>query len=242
MIIVGTDVETTGLGDDDEIVEFGAAVYDTSVGTFLACHSDLIKTSKWSAAAEAVHGIRQAAADLGRGGDLNPWTYVAPYKPKLALAHNAAFDRPRIIKRWPEFGTINWLCTYRDLPHEQVVGKAPCKKLQHLAVDYGIQIQYQHRALFDAMLCCLVAARHDLVKASKLIGEPQFVVSAWHPGRPNFNDQSFITQKDYLKKAGFRWEGGRWVKEAVRESQLSKYLALASNKPGWETEHRRTDD
>jgi DNA polymerase III epsilon subunit-like protein len=235
MIILGTDVESTGLEPElDQIVELGLAVYDTVAMQFLALHSDLYQTDRWSDEAEAVHHIKQSSMMKGYGRDFNPWKLVEKYKPDIIVAHNAEFDR-QFTRRWPEFESIPWICTHLDLPHEKFLKKSPCGKLQHLAVDYNFESGQRHRALFDAMLCCEIAAKHDLAKILTSSKEPKYVVAAWHEGKPDYSSKDFVTQKEYLKKAGFRWDADnqRWIKNQIPESQVEKYLRLATAKPGW---------
>lgn len=235
MIILGTDVESTGLEPEtDEVVEIGLAVYDTVAMQFLALHSDLLKTDNWSDEAEAVHHIKRASSMSGYGRDFNPWRLVEQYKPEIIVAHNAEFDK-QFTKRWIGFDSVPWVCTHLDLQHEKFLKKSPCGKLQHLAVDYGLEAGQRHRALFDAMLCCEIAAKHDLKKVISTSKEPKFVLTAWHEGKPDYTSKDFVTQKEYLKKAGFRWDADnqRWMKGQIPESQVEKYLKLATAKPGW---------
>ena len=235
MIILGTDVESTGLEPDvDEVIELGLAVYDTDAMQFLALHSDLYQTNGWSDEAEAVHHIKRVSSMKGYGPDFSPWKLIEQYKPEIIVAHNAEFDK-QFTKRWAGFDTIPWICTHLDLPHEKYLRKPPCGKLQHLAVDYNLESGQRHRALFDAMLCCEVAAKHDLRKILATSKETKYVIAAWHEGKPDYTSKDFINQKEYLKKAGFRWDGDnqRWVKNQIPESQVEKYLKLATAKPGW---------
>lgn len=239
MIILGTDVESTGLEPGvDEVIELGLAVYDTIAQQFLALHSDLFQTAGWSDEAEAVHNIKRSSSMRGHGPDFNPWKLVEQYKPDVIVAHNAEFDK-QFTGRWSEFDSVPWICTHLDLPHEKFLKKSPCGKLQHLAVDYNISAAYRHRALFDAMLCCEIAARHDLERVLAASREAKFIVSAWHVGKPNFNDKDFVVQKEYLKKAGFRWDVDNqvWIKNGVPQSQVDKYLKLATAKAGWKAKH-----
>jgi DNA polymerase-3 subunit epsilon len=235
MIIVGADTETTGVDTEiDQIVETGLAVYDTEAKQFLALHSDLYKTTKWSAEAEEVHHIKQSSADKGYGDEFNPWDQIRQYNPVVIVAHNAEFDKALMVKRWPIFNSLPWICSKRDLPHDKVIKGFSCSKLQHLAVDYGLEPGQRHRALFDAMLCCEIASRHDMESVVGRCKEPKFTVKAWYPEKPDFSDKDFNLQKEYLKKAGFRWDGKFWIKDAVPESLVKKYLTLATAKSKWQ--------
>lgn len=235
MIILGVDTETNGLEDTREIVELGLVVMNSVDSTILAMHSDLFKTKSWSKEAEAIHHISRASSNLGADDSFNPWELVSRYNPEVIVAHNAEFDKAKVVKRWPEFGKLPWVCTHRDLPHVKFVPKVSSNKLQHLAVDYDIQVPRKHRAMFDALLCCEIAAKHDLATVLKLAKEVKFCVYSWFEGRPNYSDEKFKTHKDYLKKAGFTWDGDSWIKSNVAESVLKKYVALATATKGWKS-------
>lgn len=235
MIILGVDTETTGIDTDvDEIIELGLVVYDTDVKQWLALHSDLFRASKWSAEAEEVHHIKQSSMEKGYGDELSPWDQVKHYKPVVIIAHHAEFDKRLMVKKWPVFDTLPWICSQRDLPHEKVVKNVSSTRLQHLAVDYNLDSGQRHRALFDAMLCCEIAAKHDLQAVLGRAKEPKFLVKAWYPEKPDFSDKDFNLQKEYLKKAGFRWDGKFWLKEWIPESLVKKYLTLATAKAKWQ--------
>lgn len=235
MIILGNDTETTGVDTEkDEPVEVGLVVYDTTVNSFLALHSDLYQTNGWSDEAEAVHHISKESMMKGYKIDRNPWHLVEHYNPVVIVAHHAEFDKAIMCKLWPEFDKLPWICTQKDLPHEKIVKHVSSTRLQHLAVDYGIDPGTRHRALFDAMTCCLVAAKHDLESVLSRAKEPKFMIKAWYPEKPNFSDKDFNLQKEYLKKAGFHWDGKFWIKEWVPESLVKKYLNLATAKAKWQ--------
>ena len=246
MIILGVDVETTGLDvERDEVVELGCVVYDTTLQQLLALHSDLYQTVKWSKEAEEVHQIKQRSSERGYGREFNPWSLVEIYKPELAVAHNAEYDKGFVTRRWPEFNKLPWLCTDKDLPHGRFVRKVGSTRLQHLALDYGLMpntTSKAHRALFDALLCCELVARHDeepsnLSQIIKTLNEPKYLIQAWHEGRPDFQNPSFQRHKEALKQASFRWDGSKWLRNGVPKSQLEKYMRLATITPGWQATH-----
>lgn len=235
MIILGVDCEATGLDNEAQIVELGLVVMNTSNKMILSMRSDLYKTTTWSAEAEAIHHIDKASTELGLDKSVNPWPLVAHYKPTVIVAHNAEYDKRLIVAAWPEFGTLPWICTHRDLPHDKFINRVSSNKLQHLAVDYELEAGRKHRALFDALLCAEIAAKHDLEYILSIVNEERFCVVAWFEGKPDFNDRDFQLQKEYLKKAGFRWSGDNWMKSGVPESLVGKYVALATVKNGWKT-------
>lgn len=242
MIILSVDVESTSLDIATcEIIELGMVVYDTTINQILSLHSDLFKVANWSEETESIHHIDKKSSDRGYESEFNPWMLVSHYQPQLIVAHNASYDKPLIVKRWPEFSKLPWLCTQRDLPHDRFVKNVSTSKLQYLAVDYGLEPGRRHRALFDSLLCCEIAARHDLENVLESSMEQRYRIEVCHEKTPRFNDQSFIIQKDYLKRAGFKWDGEKWIKEVVLESQVSKYVSLATAKPGWKVKQTPVD-
>jgi DNA polymerase III epsilon subunit-like protein len=238
MIILSVDVESTGLNIDvDEIVEIGMVVYDTTHSQVVAMHSDILKTTKWSNEAEVIHKIKRDVSNNGYSCEFNPWKLVEHYKPVVIVAHNKDYDKGLITKRWPEFLSLPWICTKNDLPHEKIVGNVNSTRLQHLAVDYGVDSGRRHRALWDALTCCELAAKHNLEHAMKIMNEPRCKVEAWFSGKPNFDDADFNLQKEFLKKAGFKWIERKWIKDNVPESLVDKYVALATSKNGWQAKY-----
>lgn len=234
MIIAACDTETTDLDSNiGEIVEIGLVVYDTIAQQILAMHSDLLQTTHWSEAAEKIHKITREMSQRGYGPEYNPWPLISHYKPQLIVAHNAAFDKQFITKRWPEFGSLPWLCTKDDLQHDLLIDHSS-GRLQHLAVDYDLIPGRKHRALFDALLCVEIAAKHDLEKSIGMLSEERFKIETWYHGKIDFSSPEFNTKKDALKKLGFKWDGSRWSK-VLPKSQVDKYMgALTSTKSKWQ--------
>lgn len=242
MIILSADIEATGLEESSEIVELGLVVMDTTSKMILSMHSDLYKTSSWGDEAEAIHHIDRSSANLGLDKSVDPFTLITHYKPVVIVAHNVEYDKRLIVKSWPSFNKLPWICTHRDLPHEKFINRVSSNRLQHLAVDYELDAGRKHRALFDAILCAEIAAKHDLESILATLNEKRLCVVAWFEGKPDFNDRDFQLQKEYLKKAGFKWSGDNWVKSNIPESHVGKYVALATVKKGWKTRTMPVDD
>jgi len=237
MIILGCDIESTGLDPNvDEIVEIGMVIYDTHNKRHLALHSDMLQTTVSLKDTMSIHGINDEMAKSGYDVLYNPWKIIEHYKPVLIVAHNAEFDKSFMVKRWSEFKSLQWVCTKKDLQHDQMIGYTSSSRLQHLAVDYGLYQGNAHKALWDALTCCEIAAQHDLNLVLAHLNEPRYIIEAWYNGK-DFDSHDFLIQKQYLKKAGFKWDSAHkiWVKNGVPESLRDKYVALATNKPDWQS-------
>lgn len=168
MIIVGLDVETTGISIGSEVVEIGWCVYATEEDSPLAGGHEILLPNKWNDAAAKVHQISHKMVNVAgiRADDLDLWSRVAPYNPDAVVAHNAEFDHKFIRKHWKEFCNRPWICTMNDLHHELIIPRfrphAYSKKIHLIAADYGIRYERDdlHRAYTDAVLSCKIAAKH----------------------------------------------------------------------------------
>lgn len=160
MRLVVVDVETTGLEDDDAVVEIAVAPVDPPSPPW----SSLV----WPARgvppeASAVHHLR--AADLEGAPDLLSAAAASPLAGGAGVlaAHNAAFDSAFV----PVAPRVGWLCTWRCAMH--LWPDAPAHGNQVLrywlpglddelrAIAPGLLVP--HRALADALVTSLVLAR-----------------------------------------------------------------------------------
>jgi DNA polymerase III alpha subunit (gram-positive type) len=226
MIIAGLDVETTGVNEDDEVVEVGAVVMDTN-GTIIYTYSEIFKTNRWSVEAEKIHGISRDISNIGRAhSDIDLFNNVMRFSPFVVVAHNANYDRSMIIKYWNDFDSVQWLCTKDDLPHNDLI-KVSSLRLGHLASDYGIINNYQHRALFDAITACQIAIKHDLQSIVDDLSSSVERVSVTYFGKPDFSSDEFNKVKDFLKKNGFSWDKEKWYKNKVSGNVVDKLLKIS---------------
>ncbi len=168
MIIVGLDVETTGISIGSEVVEIGWCVYTTEEDSPLAGGYEVFLPNKWNDAAAKVHQISHKMVSVAgiKADDFDLWSRIAPYNPDAVVAHNAEFDHKFIRKHWKEFCNRPWICTMSDLRHELIIPRfrphAYSKKIHLIAADYGIRYERDdlHRAYTDAVLSCKIAAKH----------------------------------------------------------------------------------
>lgn len=144
------DCETTGLGNNDEVIELALLRFRYSrlsgrILQVLGNYSGLREPAcPISATASNVSGLskRDVAGhriDVERASGL-----VAGVE--MAIAHNASFDRRMVTPLLPQLAETSWYCSMRSIDW---MGKgSPSTKLQDIAAYYGIVVT--HRAMSDA--------------------------------------------------------------------------------------------
>ena len=166
------DVETTGLGRSDEVVEFAIALFAFDVASESAVeivdhYSGLREPScAISPEAEAVHGI---SAALARGKRLDERAVERILgRADFLMAHNASFDRRFVTKLFPETRGMKWHCSMNGIDW---YGKGfSSKGLQELLRAHGMEARRAHRALDD-----VVAAVNLLGRVDEGTGRPYLV-------------------------------------------------------------------
>lgn len=126
---------------------------------------------------------------------------------------------------------IPWLCSIEDIEHNP---RFTCKKLSHLALDYGVQVDPTklHRAMGDVGLLreWLVHAQIDFLKVIERTKTPWVIIRAMVPS-PFGKDGDGGKGKDEAKKAGYGWQKAPrtdgpefkncWVKR-VKENEIDQ--------------------
>jgi DNA polymerase III epsilon subunit-like protein len=234
MIIAGVDTETTGFHDDSEVVEVGYVIYDADKDMDLASGSELFKVKNWDETAEEaslVHGISKEQSELADQfpEDVAIDKRILKYNPKIIVAHNAEFDHPKMVKHWPELSGIPWICTWRDLKHEDIIkARIVPGRLMYLAVEYGIPVMGWHRASSDASIACKIAAKHNLAEALVRKARPRYIVKTIGPFNANL--------KDKFREMGFRWNPSpkHYFKEDVSENDVPVISKMIRDEaPNW---------
>lgn len=157
------DTETTGLGDDDEIIEIALLLfsYDTTDGRVTALNDKYTALQQPSVpcsdGALQVHGI---TAEITRGMSIDRARVRTLFeRAQFVVAHNAEFDRRFVERMFPELHGKRWICTMRDIPWD--LEGLPGKSLDSIARHYGIQRPVSHRAYIDAMTVLSVLRRRN---------------------------------------------------------------------------------
>jgi len=141
---VVVDVETTGFGTQDRVIEVAAVLVDWRTGSELDVVHTLIDPGRSVGSSQRVHGISDAML-LGKP----KFARIAPALQGLltaapVVAHNVSFDKRMLTQEfrrartgWPAVPTH---CTYQ-LTRQRLIDAC---------VARGIRIEQHHRALGDA--------------------------------------------------------------------------------------------
>lgn len=159
MRIAVIDTETTGMGTDDKIVEFGGAKYDVGTpGNFDNIEFLVNPGKEIPPEAMAVHHITNEMAATGLDYAVAEERIIAWLADADAIvAHNAAFD-----KRYMPQSEKKWVCSFRMARH--LIPDLPSYSNQALRYRLGLKPElpeglYPHRALYD-VLVTLELVRH----------------------------------------------------------------------------------
>lgn len=206
LIGVVIDVETTGLDQDDEVIELGMVAFEFDrlgqVGPDFKVYRALNQPSQpIPAEITRLTGITDADVH-GRRIDE---TELADFTDGAALviAHNAAFDRPFAEALSPRFASMAWACTATEIDWraEGVNGS----RLEYIAMAFGTFYD-AHRAVDDCNAVVNILtfelprsgrpALSVLLDAARRIEIRIFAVGAPYDLR------------DPLKRVGYRWNDG----------------------------------
>lgn len=237
MIVLGIDFEATGTDPNkDFITEIGAVLFDDEDWFPLIQYSALIKDGVDALSEEAseVSGItKEMLLESGvsfKEGITSMWRSLLPHYPEYFVAHNKGFDEvlfkkemARVFTEPLEMLNIPWLCTMTELPHPE---RYKCRKLSHLALDYGVGIPYPsslHRADQDVLLMgkMLKAGFYTVqsflnFKNTKWVYIHADIVKPWVDGGE---------QKDEAKKLGYSWERVQGMEEPYFKNMWIKRVA-----------------
>ena len=225
------DFETTGLDSGVDVpIEIGLTLVhvDADSGrviSTIASHSGYedpgraipaVVTQLTGITDEMVAGTRFDAVKVAR--------YVEAAE--FLVAHNAAFDRPFFMQRFPELSRAVWACSLQEIAWADAGYST--RSLDYLAFRCGYFFD-AHRAEVDAQaLACVLdtplkigdrtATGFTRLRES-INGAPLLLISA--VGAP-------FAVKDHLKDAKFRWNGDDRVwqiqVDAARESDVLRFL------------------
>lgn len=199
------DCETTGLGDDAEVIELAVVPfeYEKATGRIVAVHMDQAlsgfqqPSKPIPADATAVHGITD---EMVMGHSISDERVAAALgDAKLLIAHNARYDRGMVAKKWSQMDHVCWGCSWEDIDWRR--GGFDSGKLAYLLMCLGYFFD-GHRALDDAMatlflLTQLVGGERALFALLAKAREPVWKVTV--------RNSRFET-KDAIKARGYRWD------------------------------------
>ena len=205
-VLVGIDLETTGLTSTDEVIECAMvrARYDMRTGVILGAErifSALREpTVPLPEEVSRITGIWPSDL-VGREIDAEE---VAAFVEgaRLVVAHNASFDRPFAERAWPVFADLPWACSCTEIDWRALDFEG--RSLGHLVMQSGF-FHDGHRACDD------VAAMLHLLTLETASGDPLLLSLLEHARTPVSRvwakKAPFVT-RDRLKRRGYRWSAG----------------------------------
>lgn len=235
------DVETTGLDvTRDQIIELAVLPFEFDhcgnvygVGLGVSWFND--PGMPIPAEVTALTGITD---EMVRGKTIDDGLLaLIMSEAKLAIAHNADFDRKMAERRIPAFVSMPWACSYREVEWDRFgcVGG----KLQHILEGACGEFYDAHRAIEDARVGVhvLAAAKHEGRTALSYLLESARTPSVrlWVVDTPySFNMR--------LKQRRYRWSDGEdgrrrgWYRDCTVEvcHEESAWLASEHVRPIYE--------
>lgn len=257
MFFCGIDFEATGVDTrTSRITEIGAVCLGQKASGKLErlCeYSTLVYEEDYEPLSEEVIAVTGITDDQLKAGGVD---FVAMIRglvmmfepvgwPSYFVAHNKSYDEEIFkweMKRHKEqlviafddsilqkLFNLPWLCTIKDIEHPE---KLKCKKLSHLALDYGVAVDPKklHRAVADVhlMIDMLEASQVDLGNMIKRASVPDVIIMACIPP-PFGKDNDGGIGKDKAKACGFGYGRAhgtdgpiidkKWLKK-VKEDQI----------------------
>jgi len=204
------DVETTGTGPDDRLVELAALIFEYDpangrMGRVLDTYDALEDPGRpIPPEAVAIHGITDAmvagqALDEARVRSLFDGV-------GLDIAHNAKFDRQFLERRLDLFAALPWACSYEQIPWAEEGLRGG--RLEYLAMEFGFFYEAHRRATdCEALLQLLrqTLPRSGVSAFEKLLADVQ------NPAYSLAALDSPFEKKELLKTRGYRWDDKRRV-------------------------------
>jgi len=204
------DVETTGIDiETDEVIELAILPFDydprTGVVLRVAPEDGLLSFREPGIPipeeSQAIHGIRNEDV---KGAAIEPKAVEdALASVQLAIAHNAAFDRPMLERIFPIFETKAWACSLADIDWRAAGMGAG--KLDYLLMRFGWFFD-GHRAQGDAEAGVFLPAQPlpntERTVLAALLDKARakaFLIRA--TGAP-------YESRALLKRRGYRWDPG----------------------------------
>ena len=228
------DTETTGLFHaGDKIIELGIVAFEYNPATaeiigIVGRYSGFEDPGyPLSDEVREITGITDDMVD-GREFDDNAVNGLAE-RASLVIAHNAAFDRPFVEKRFPGFTGLDWGCSLAQIDWQ--AERISARTLEYLLYKCGGWCINAHRALEDAEgLLGLLLGRLPVsgTPVFKALLERAFETTSriYAVGAP-------FDTKETLKQRGYRWNDGgagglkAWWRDLPQEAEQEELAWLA---------------
>jgi DNA polymerase III subunit epsilon len=203
--VVVLDTETTGLDHSrDRIIELAMLRVDVDDRTGLPCGMVQVYDGledpgmPISKEIEGITGITNAMVQGQRLDEARIMELLDGVD--LVIAHNAAFDRPFVEARLPQFAARAWACSFVDIDWKREGYNSA--KLESLAIAQG-WFYDAHRAEVDCH--ALLAVLGSTLPQAVQTGLGHLVAAARSPGFRLQATAAPFDAKDLLKARGYRW-------------------------------------
>jgi DNA polymerase-3 subunit epsilon len=209
MIILGLDLETTGLdANKDYITEVGAVLWDTELNSPIKIMGYLVKAPAEAFGEKVIQltGITPYMSDkYGHDSERALRQLLSLYQQAdYICAHNAQFDRKFLVgwigKHNLDFDEDKlWIDTKTDLE----LSPDWSTKLTYLATEHGFINPFPHRAVFDVMTMLRILSKYDIDKVIDIAKSPTLTVKAIVS----------MEQRELAKTRGYhaQYENGKFI-------------------------------
>ena len=232
MRVLAVDLETSGLDKEkDEITEIGWCLYDTDRCSPLVTGGGLVAPTSENGIVAlrpeivALNGITnedRCAFGASLAARVTALSAIAVRgEAEWFVAHNAPFDMGFLLRganppeAWLTIHSLPWIDTRTDLP---LAEEATSSRLQHLLADHGIIQPFRHRALFDALGCCLLLAKYPIEEVVRRAKAPTVTLIA----------QVSYDDRELAKARRYRWDGATktWSRK-LKDFEAAAEIAAA---------------
>jgi DNA polymerase-3 subunit epsilon len=228
------DTETTGLSHaEDRIIEMGIVAFEYDPAT-----AEIIGITGRYAGFEdpgyplsdevkEITGITDAMVD-GQAFDDDRVNLLAE-QASLVIAHNAAFDRPFVEKRFPRFAGLAWGCSMSQVNWQ--AERITARSLEYLLYKCGGWCINAHRAMDDTE-----GLLGLLLGELPLSGRPIFRALLERANETTSRIYAIgapFDTKELLKQRGYRWNDGSaggckaWWRDLPHEAEEDELAYLA---------------
>jgi len=203
--VVVVDTETTGRFADDAMIEISLLCCEVEassgrltriIDTYSALEDPGFPIPPEST---AVHGITDAMVAGQQMDDARVAAIVNGAA--LVVAHNAAFDRPFLERRFKVFESLAFGCSHAQIPWEQENVRGT--KLEYLGFLYGFFYD-AHRSEMDCRALIEILSRP--LPVSGVYALQVLLLAASEPNLRLWATGSPFDTKDRLRERGYRWE------------------------------------
>lgn len=228
------DTETTGLADDDEIYEIGITLFrysDTEI-EFLSTVEMFEEPTKPIDAENTIITGRTMEDVRGKRFDeaLIQKIFLTP---GIVIAHNAAFDRPKLEKRFGIFSRCAWACSQKDIDWLRTFQQVDTK-LRLLVEDRVGKCYHGHQAKDDTV------ATFELLREQSPDGYMYFhhlLHAAKQQTLRIFAVDTPFAKKDVLRRRGYIWNDSSrmYVRDIACDAYADEHSWLDDNVYGYTT-------